>query len=124
MKKGFTIIEMLLYISLLTIFISLMVTIFVTIMKSQVRSSIVSENEYDSRYIIQRMFYDFNNSTNLDTTIARYAVNNDILLLDGSALNSPDTKVTNFSLTKIGDTAQVKFSMNNKNYQSTFQLRP
>lgn len=121
---GFTIVEMLLYMALMIIFTGVMVSIFVSIMKSQVNTQLVTSNEYDSRFIVQRMFYDFSNSTNLDTTIARYSLSDTTLLLDGVPLNSPDTVVENFSMIKVTDTVQVKFTMNGKNYQTTFTKRP
>ena len=122
-SSAFTVVEMLLYMSLLTIFILVLVELFTTILKSQIKNQLVTSSAQDSRFIMQRMFYDFNNSTNLDTTIATYSTNNSNLYLNNERLNSPDTTISNLSFTKIDNSVQIKFDMNNMNYQTTFNLR-
>lgn len=123
-RRGFTIVELLLYMSLLAIFILVLVELLTSILNSHLRNQRLSASAQDSRFIMQRIFYEFNNSENFDTTISQYSVDENgrlIFILD--YLNSPDTTVTNFSLTKVGNSVQVKYRMNEVDYQTTINKR-
>lgn len=123
-STGFTMIEMLLYMALLTVFIGVLVEIFVSIMKSQIQTQTVSKGAIDARFIMQRMFYDFNNSTNLDTTIALFSVDQEgNLLRSGEKLNSLDVDIDNFSAQKNGNSVQITYTIENKDYQTTYNQR-
>lgn len=128
-QKGFTLIELVLYMGLMTILLSMMTSVFTTITDVQVESNATSSVDQDGRYILAKLLYDFQSSTpviintpatpgtsstsmsltlNNDVTNAVYSVNgsNNLILtnsLGTNQLNSADTSVASFSARRIGN---------------------
>ena len=140
-QRGQTLVELLLYMGLLTILLSVLSSIFGSTIDAQLESKSTSSVDQDGRYIIARLEHDFNSidatSTNISTpatpgsttstlTITISSVNNTYSLSNGNLqltnsngtdnLNSSDTKVSNLSFTRIGtgsskDTVQASFTL-------------
>ena len=141
--KGFTLIELILYVGILSILIGVLSTIFGAIIDVQLNSASTSAVDQDGRYIISKLSYDFkeatasaqpalpgNTTSSLTLQIPGNALNytysldpNGNLLLvndDGSnQLNSSDTEVSNLSFTRIGsggddDTIRINFTVTSR----------
>lgn len=142
-KRAFTLVELIIYMALLGIFLLTLTDIFVAILNVQSTSQATSYVEQDGRYILARLTYALHSPMNLirrpanlgdtDTTldyaynfiIETYSLSGDNLQYYrpfGNLtynLNSSETKVTNLSFQKIGnsggkETVVVKFTIQSK----------
>lgn len=123
-KKGFTVVELLLYLGLLTIFTVILTRIFTAILDVQLESVATSAVEGDSRFIFSRLAYDINRADSIVTpnapgveadsltlmmgTIANtYSINLNNLMLanDNGAhqLNGYGTQISNLSFMRLGN---------------------
>lgn len=126
-NKGQTVVELLIYLALLSIFLTVLLDIFVTTLNFKLQAEAASALNQDSRYILGKISYDVYNSDSftvpsqgeLDITTAgitkKYLVNSGDLTIDGTKLNSLDTKVNNLIFTKIGTTVTVNFTLQSIN---------
>ncbi len=64
-QRGVTLIELLLYMGLLSIFLTVLSQIFITSLSTQLESESVSGLDQDGKYIIARLSYDIQRSTNI-----------------------------------------------------------
>jgi type II secretory pathway component PulJ len=136
-KKGFTIVELLIYMTLLSGFLLLMTRIFSSTLDVQLESESQSAIQQDSRYILSRLTYDIQRATSVTTpatqggsgaTLAMviggvtntYALSGTNLTLTNSnpadQLNSINTQVSGLLFKRIGnvggkDTVQVQFTL-------------
>jgi prepilin-type N-terminal cleavage/methylation domain-containing protein len=62
MKKGFTLVELLIYMALVSIFLLVLLDVFTTTLNSKLSSESTSAISYDSRYILSKLSYDVNNA--------------------------------------------------------------
>lgn len=140
-------VELLIYIGLLTLFLTVLTTLFVSIFKLQLTTQSTSSLTQDTRFIITRMGYDIGNAASLavpDSTHLQFNGTNTyfldengnlILTIGGisNKLNSLNTSISSISFQKVGDTVQVKFTINsnvieesgprNQDIQTTYGLR-
>lgn len=121
---GFTIVELLLYMGLLTIFLGMILSIFTAIVDVQLESEGTSALEQDSRYIFARLAYDVGraqtitipaspgqSATSLQLTIdgapSTYSLNNGVFSLANTlgtnALNSINTTVSSVTFLRLGN---------------------
>lgn len=121
---GFTLIEMLLYGSLLSIFLLVLTQIFTSSLESQLETQASSTLEQDTRFIFERLAYNLENSdsvslpatpgdtsTNLTLTHSGQSLSyslqgNSLVITDSEgvhALNSYATDVTNISFQRLGN---------------------
>jgi len=132
-------VELLIYIGLLTLFLTVLTTLFVSIFKLQLTTQSTSSLTQDTRFIIARMGYDIENAKSISTpsslgqitnsltfkdsggntfTYALDASNN--LTLNGTPINGLDTTISNIpniTFQMIGTditkpTIQIKFTIN------------
>src|SRR3989344_4201404 len=127
MKKtvyGFTLIEMILYISLLTVLMTVLTSLFISILDNQLKTSETSEVEQDGRFIIARFIYDISQAQNitLPATVGgtssslqftqsginyTYSPSNgNLQLSDGTytdMLNSYNTSISNLTFQRLGN---------------------
>ncbi len=122
-KRGFTLVEILLYMALLSIFLITLVDILVSILDVQLESQATSAVDIDSRFISSRLNYDVTRadaitapanlgdvSPTLVMTIGgatyTYSLSSgNLTLSDGTttgALNSSQTRIVNVSFQKLG----------------------
>lgn len=145
MKRGFTIVELLIYMVIVGTLLTVLGGILISTLDVQMESESVSTIEADGRFLLARISYDVHRSSSLTTpnlvlTIDgqtyTYAVANSILQLTTpsgtSHLTSPGVRITDFSVTRLGNpagvpTVQIKFTLTNgretRNYQTTVGLR-
>ena len=139
-SKGFTLVEMVLYMSLLSLLTILMVDIFASSLDIQLESQAASSVEQDGRFLLSRLSYDIQNAQSAILPTPRgaignslqikvndinytYSVNNGNLELTNNngtdVLNSIDTNVSNVSFQRLGtgvekESVQVQFSVKSK----------
>ena len=141
---GFTLIEIIIYMALLSIFLLTLTDIFTSILDVQLESDATSAVEQDGRYILARMAYDIPRATDISTppqigqtrsnlimTIAgvttyEYAENGGNLQLINDLgtnnLNSSESTLSNLSFQRIAnsavpgtkDTIKIQFTITSK----------
>ncbi|MBI2641879.1 prepilin-type N-terminal cleavage/methylation domain-containing protein [Candidatus Roizmanbacteria bacterium] len=142
MKKGVTLIEMLIYMGLLSIILFVLTDIFTSVVSIQLESESASSVDRDGQYITSRYLYDMQKArdvtlpANLGDTTDSLAilVGSDTVTysnVDGSlvltnnespnALNSSDTFISDMNFTRYGNAnrSAVKFS-----FTVTSKIRP
>lgn len=138
--QGFTLIEIILYFGLLSIFMLVLVDVFTSSLAIKTESESSSAITQDSNYILSRISFDLTNAdvnasnpANSVTILTpqslqfskssvtyTYSLNNGNLILDeggvSAKLNGVDTQITSLSFTKIGNssgkpTVQIIFTI-------------
>ena len=123
-QKGFTIIEFLIYIGILSIFLIVVSQIFVSSLNLRLGEQSTSNLEQDGRFISARLIYDISRASTIDQptsdgtssntlslTIAgqsySYSLQNSNLILSDASnsdqLNGYDTTVTNLNFLRLGN---------------------
>jgi type II secretory pathway component PulJ len=123
-RKGFTIVELLIYMALLSGFLIVMTELFASIMDVKLESNAVSSVEQDGRYILTRLAYDIPRSSAITTpstlgsttgslvmvisgvTYTYSVVNGNLEItnnLGTNNLNSSESIISNVSFRKIGN---------------------
>jgi len=121
-------IELLIYIGLLTLFLTVLTTLFVSIFKLQLTTQSTSSLTQDTRFIIARMGYDIENAKSISTPLSlgqttnsltftdsnnntfTYALVANNLTLNGPSIpngtntniNGADTSISNITFQRIG----------------------
>ncbi len=128
-SPGVTIIELLVYMGLLSIFMVVLVDVFVTILNAKLNTESTSALDADSRYILSRLSYDVARADTMGTPASLGGSGGTLSVttsgitysysLDGSGninlnngstnmkLNGNDTSLTNLTFTKIGNADTV-----------------
>ncbi|QQG41729.1 MAG: prepilin-type N-terminal cleavage/methylation domain-containing protein [Candidatus Woesebacteria bacterium] len=119
--NGFTVVELLIYMALLTIFLLVLLDVFTTTLNFKLQSEATSALNQDSRSILGNLNYNIYNSgtativssskLSLDSGTKVYELSGGNLLLNSVKLNSLDTKVDSITFTKIGQTIQITFTL-------------
>lgn len=131
-QKGVTIVELIIYIGLLSIFMLVLVDVFVTILNAKLESESTSTLNQDARYIYSKMVYDVvnassftvPNSTTLVVGANTYSLSGGNLTLNSIKLNGLDTKIDSINFTKLGNTVKTTFTIESLvNLQSGVQTR-
>lgn len=136
-QKGFTLIEQLIYMGLLSIFLITLTEMFVSILNVRKESEAVSAVEQDGRFILARLAYDLNRADSITTPAAAGATGNTLVIVIGGVsytyslngtniqiastvatekINSTGTTVSNLTFQRIGngnkDTIKTQFTIN------------
>lgn len=132
MKRGVTLIEMLVYMGLLSIIILVLSDIFSSVVSVQLESESASSIDQDGQYITSRFMYDMNRASsilspaNLGETTSSLSlridgvdnsysiIGNNLVFNDGSEsnlLNSFNTNISNVSFIRIGNLARSTITM-------------
>ena len=144
-KKGFSLIELVLFMGLYSIVLLVLTTLFAEIVQKQLELQSTTSVETDHTYILSRLNYDFNRadsviipdvigdvSEQLTLVIEgieyTYSVNGTAFELSGNGgtfqLNSPRTEVSDVTFQKIGNlsgspTIKTKLKLNSKVQESS-----
>lgn len=127
-QKGFTLIELVIYMGLMSILVGVLGMIFATIVDVQLESESTSSIDQDGRYILSKLLHDFHSndpvvielpaSVGVSTTSLRINLNNEttdntysidgggnLILVNGygtNVLNSINTSISNFNVVRYG----------------------
>jgi len=141
-QKGFTLVELLLYMGILSVMLSILVTIFVTAIDVQLESEATSAVQRDGTYILARLAYDVHRASSISVppSLGADSTNLKILVggvnytysIDGSEnltlfndieinnLNSYDSKVSALTVKRLGnaggfeDTLKINFTLTSR----------
>lgn len=118
---GFTIVELLIYMVLLTGFLLILLDLFTTTLNFKLQSESTSALNQDARFILGSLNYNIYNSKaatvvtssklSLDSGTKVFDLVGNDLLLNSVKLNSTDTKVNSISFVKIGNTVKISFTL-------------
>lgn len=117
-NKGFTLIEMLLYMSLMSIFLIVLTDVLVSITSSKAESETYTATDQDGRFILARLTYDIARSSAITTPGAIGTTTNNLVLTIG-----PDT----YAYSLVGENLQLAVNAtpaNNLNGSSTTITAP
>src|SRR3990167_2520551 len=64
-QRGFTVIEMVIYIGTLAIFMAILTQIFTSILNVRTKTESTSSLEQDSKYVLSRLVYDINRAQSI-----------------------------------------------------------
>lgn len=142
-QKGVTIVELMLYMAILSVLLTILTSVFVSALDVQSESTATSSVEQDGNYILARLAYDVHKAQSINIP-ASYGlpssnsfqivingvsytysidVNNNLVLTDDlgtNNLNNYDSKVSNFSVQRLGnpggieDTLKISFTVTSK----------
>lgn len=124
-QKGVTIVELLLYMSILAVLLAILTSIFVSALDVQAESQATSSVEQDGNYILTRLAYDIHRAQSINipeangatTNYFQIAINgvNNTYSIDGNSnlilannlgsnnLNSSDASVSAFLVSRLGN---------------------
>ena len=139
-QTGFTFIEVLLYMVLMTIFLGVLTNIFVSTLDQKKETEATSAVEQDGRFILSRFIYDFNRADAVITPLTlgeitnnlvltstgitlQYLLNVDNLTLGSDNLNSSESKISGLTFKKLGNiggkpTVQITFTVTSQTDRS------
>lgn len=137
-QKGFTIIELLLYMGLLSIILLVFIELFVSLTRVRMENESTSNIQQDSSYLINKLIYDIHQAKTISLplnppdesnvlnmivngTTYSYATDSakNLIMSDGTTdyqLNGYDTQVSSILFTRLGqddihDVIKIKFTV-------------
>ncbi|MDO8488170.1 MAG: type II secretion system protein [bacterium] len=148
MKRAFTLVELLIYIGVISVLLAILGSVVVSTLDLQLESQDTSAVESDARYILNRITYDLHRATSLTTpavpgqTLSNlalvaggqnliYSLSDDTLILTsplGSLpLTSIDTLVNEFSVQRLANpggipTVQAQITLTRGDETRSYQL--
>lgn len=124
LKRGFSLVELLVYMGLISILLIVLVQIFVSILETQSESQATSVVDQDGRFIMARLIYDIARSSSIETPLDfgesspvlelvidgvshTYSASSGLLVLSNNLgannLNSSQTDISDVSFLKVGE---------------------
>src|SRR4051812_22940217 len=86
LRRGFTLVEFLVYMGLLSILLTVMTSIFFSILDVSAEAESISSVEQDGNFILQRFIYDISNAESIALP-SSYGVNSSSLQLSINGIN-------------------------------------
>lgn len=123
-KRGFTLIEILIYMGIIAAFLAVLTEVFLSVLDVQVESQATSNVQIDGRFLLARLIYDIHrasaitapssagaSSPSLTLTIAGvssvYSLGGGRVQLTRNSISSPltsvNTQITNLNFTRLGN---------------------
>ncbi len=147
-QKGFTVVELMIYMGLLTVVLGILTTVFVDSLDVQLESEADSSVSQDGNYILAKLAYDIHRATSITSpptlggTNTSFQINiggvdysyslngGNLEVNDGvitNTLNSYSTNVSNFSVTRLGNSGsgkvenslRISFTLTSKTLKNT-----
>ena len=136
-KKGVTLIELVIYMGILSIILVIFIDMFALLFDKQMKTESISSVQQDSNYILSRLPYEFGRAQSIeipatagattsslrliiDAGIYDYHLSNNDLVVDHDGatqqMNGYDTTVSNLTFQRLGennqnDVIQIKFTL-------------
>jgi len=116
-------VELLIYMALLVIFLTVLMDVFVTTLNFKLQSESTSALNQDTRFILEKISYDLYNADNFTVpsptqvsftfagTNNSYTISGGDLLRNSVKLNGTDTNVQSLTFTQIDNTLKVSFTL-------------
>lgn len=148
MKKGFSIIEMILYAGLLVLFLGVLSNLFLSSLDIKTESEATSYLGQDARLVLSRLNYDIKRADSIVTPVLGASSSTLILNIGGinytynlsgenvvltnnlgsANLNGSETGVTNINFERVGNVGgknsiKISFTMDGKDYSTTVGTR-
>jgi len=143
--KGVTLVEVIIYVAILSMFLVVLTNIFASILDVRSESEASSAISADTRYIISRLSFDVKRATAINTPTAIGATTNNLSLVIGGInydytivgnnltlannfgnnnLNSSETKLQNITFQKLSyvtgkNTVKVTFTINSSSIRNS-----
>ncbi len=138
LNRGFTLVELIIYMGLLVIFLLVLSNIFASILDVRTESESISAVEQDGRFIMARLSYDINRASAVSTPASLGGSGNSLTMVIGSVnytyalsgsnlvltndlgtnnLNSSESTISSLSFQRLGnsggkDTVKIQFTVN------------
>lgn len=112
-QKGFTLIEFLLYMALLSIFMLTLSEMFVSILELQTESEGLSFVEEDGRFILARLTNDINNASSISTPAAPGNTSDTLVLVLNGVQNTYSIQSNNLAISNPQGSANLNSSGSN-----------
>ncbi len=139
-RSGFTLVELMIYMGLLSVFMVVMTDLLSQILDVRTQSTALSFVNTDGNYIRDRLAYDIRRSTSITTPAVPGATSNQLVLMIGGAtysyavgstaltlttggvsqtLTTSDVSIASFSATRVGngtgkDTVRLEYTLQSK----------
>ena len=137
-QKGFTLVELIIYMGLLSIFLFILSQMFAAILDIRTESESISAVEQDGRFIMTRLSYDINRSSSVTTPASLGSSGSSLVLVIGGVnytyavsggnlqltnnlgtnnLNSSESTISSPTFQRVGnsggkDTVKIQFTVN------------
>jgi len=123
MKKSFTIIELLLYMGILSIILFIFIDLFISMSRLRTETQAISNVQQDTSYLLNKFIYDIHQASTISIPATPLAQSNTLnLIINGTSysyssqsgnlnlydginnyqMNGYDTKLTNLLFTRLG----------------------
>ncbi|KKR78338.1 MAG: hypothetical protein UU23_C0001G0102 [Candidatus Curtissbacteria bacterium GW2011_GWA1_40_9] len=120
LKKGFTLIELIMYMALMSIFLVVLSELFLSILEVRKESEATSGVEQDARYILSRLYYDLNRASSITTPATPGSSSSTLVAIISGDTNSYSASGGNLTLTNNAGTNNLNSSassISNLNFQ-------
>jgi len=132
-QKGVTIIELLIYMGILVVLISVLTSIFISALDVQSESTASSSVEQDGNYILARLAYDIHRAQSISSPALGTTANSFTIIIEGvnyiysidmndnliltndlgvNNLNNFDTKISDLTVEHLGNAGGVEDALN------------
>jgi type II secretory pathway pseudopilin PulG len=145
-NKGFTLVELVVYMGIMSILVGVLGSVFAAIVDVQLESEATASVDQDGRYILSKLLYDMKSASLLTTPSGAGSTSSTLQItvnaipyiysLDGSGnlqvvnhygtnvLNSYDSQISGLSFQRIGtggsnDTVRVNFTVTSRTLRNT-----
>jgi len=109
-RTGFTLIELILYMALMSIFLIVLSELFISILEVRKESEAVSSVEQDGRFILTRLNYDLNRATSVTTPASLGETSTNLVIVIGGDTFTYALTGSNFQLTNTNGTDNINSS--------------
>lgn len=109
-QQGFTLVEFLLYIGLLSIFLVILSDIFISLIELKLGTESISSVEQDSRFITGRLISDVNRASAITTPATLGAASSTLVLVIDGVANTYQVNGNNLELTNTSGTFKLNGS--------------
>lgn len=139
-KKGFTLVEMVVYMGILSLLLVVFIDMFAQLVNKQLETESLSATQSDANYLLSRLSYDFGRAKSISLPTTPSSASAKLRLLIGSTnydyyassssliatssatimqLNSADTTISNLTFQRLGlgnawDVVQIKCDISSK----------
>ena len=109
-KRGFTLVEMVIYMGILSLLLVVFIDLFALLVSKQLETESLSAVQQDSNYLLSRLTYEFGRANNISLPANPGSPSAKLQLLIGSTLYDYYASSSSFIATSSGSTNQLNSS--------------